>query len=286
MKNLEKDEIGYYPSIFIMLPLPYNKQEEITFTRKYGNTDLVFFTPQGKLPYGKFARSLMSLITSQYVYQHKEITDDQSSRTIELDNLTTTAKKLKIPTYDSGSIHKKMCDTMESLSHLQIMTRTYIVSEQYKIVKKEFIRLFSNSYIVWTKKEKTLIAQNQKELFQSFVVISPEFRDVIERHASPIDIEVYNSLKTARQQDLYAWVIKKMYHLKKDNIPEEFVPFDLLLPQFFDKIANKTLQKEEFMDGLLAVKREYPEARIEIKNKGIILLASPLHIEEKQVGYV
>jgi len=282
-KNVLVDNIGSYPTIFVMLPLPYQKIETNVFTRKYGNYELTFYSPYKSVPFGKFPRSLLSLITTQFVLQRKSISDDEKQRTIELDNIRRTARLLNITNYGSGKMQSLLYTAMDNLTDLNIHTRSIKVSSKYKIIKKANIPLFESSNILWPKmREKDIAPINQQDLFKSNLIISPQFRNIIIEHAVPIDIEVYNSFKTARLQDLYAWSVKRLKDVKK----EEFVSWDVFLPQFFDKVGNKTEQRNYIIDDLEEIKKEYPEAKIETNKAGIILLPSRLHIEKKQLGYV
>lgn len=299
MKQVElfpRKPSGYYPSLFVMLPLPYRNDKKKIFTRKYKNLEITFYTDintDNVIPSGKFPRSVMSLIISQYMFQKDiEEIDELTKRTIKLNNVTTTAKQLNIETHSSGKIHKMLTTTINQLYDLNISTTSKTISEKYSMEHKKKIPLFDELKLYWTKESKKAIAV-QKELFESYIVISPQFRDLIHENAIPMDMQIYTCLETARQQDLYVWVLKKIYELgdqKNPKKPMDEISFDAIIPQFYDTIYNKTEQRDELINDLLEIKKVYPEGKITTypekgKPYGIRFLPSPFHIESKNKGF-
>jgi hypothetical protein len=232
------------------------------------------------VPHGKAARSVLSLITSQYVRQHRNIKDDVKKRTIVFDNLAKTASNMGYTSVTGGKTGSatKINEAIKQLSVTIISTSAKIITDKYKILQNENYRLMEMSSITWSRKDR----EETQGLFQSYIIISSEFASIIEKHAVPVDLLVYNSLKTARQQDLYAWIVRRMKTVKRDVR----IPYDDILPQFFDKFDHKSMRKNELRQGLLEVRSVYPEAKIEADEDGIILHPSRLHIDEENKGFV
>jgi len=291
-KNVLTDDIGYYPSLFVILPLPYGGIKENTFIRRYGNNQITFFSPNGNIPNGKYPRSLMSLITTQYVLQKNEIKDEEQKKIIWLDNITETAKKLGVSdsSADGGKTQGEIIVAMNDLADLNIQTKSKYISDEYNLEIKKNIPLFDKSYIIWqTKKKKETRVLYPDELFKSNLTLSPQFSKLLDNHAMPIDIEVYNKFSgknAARLQDIYVWLIKKLWYIKENTKKAEYLEWNYIIPQFFDKLYKRLDKQKSILEkDILEVIKTYPEAKIEIKKEGLILLPSRLHIDKKQIGY-
>jgi hypothetical protein len=272
---------GFYPVLFVMLPLPYRNPKSDVFERQYGDYHLKFFSGKG-VPSGKYPRSLMSLITTQYVLQHRSFKDyDVKRRTIRFDNLAQTMRKMGYLVEGATPRRKAIITSLKQLGVTTISTTSEVIIGNYSVFRGANVSLFDECQITWSRKDK----EENQELFESFVTISPQFASIIEDHAVPIDLEVYNSLETARQQDLYAWLVRRLKTVKSDvNIP-----YKVILPQFFDNTSDRHTfprLKNELRQGLLEIKKIYPEARIEADDEGLILRESRLHIDANNEGYV
>jgi len=277
--DIKKGEIGVYPMIFVLVPLPYQDPKNNIFTRKYNNVYMTFSSITGDIPSGKYPRSLLSLITTQFMKQYKDIKKEEDSRIIELGNITEVARLIGLKGVTGGRkgtgtlITKAMVD----LGKLNLTTHCKMITDKYEGIKIENMNLFSDVQLLWNAKGK-----NEKELFNSFAKLSFEFAKMIKMRSVPINLFVYNELKTARQQDLYSWAARKFFKVNK----ETFIPYDAILPQFFDKIGNKTEQKDELRKSLLEVVKVYPDAKIKADDLGITLFPSKLPVPEKELGYI
>jgi hypothetical protein len=224
----------------------------------------------------------MSLITTQYVLQHKNFESyDVKRRTIKLDNLAQTMRKMGYSVIGATPRREAIIISLEQLGGTTVSTYSEVIIDSYRVLRGANVSLFDKYELTWSRKDK----EENKELFQSFVTISPQFASIIEGHAVPVDLEVYNSLSTARQQDLYAWLVRRLKTVKSDIQ----IPYSYILPQFFDKISDRRVvphMKDELRNGLLEIKKVYPEANVEADDDGLILHESRLHIDAKNEGYV
>jgi hypothetical protein len=283
-QDAHKIELGYYPHFFVLLPFPYQDPHSMEFTRKYGDFSLSFTSRYG-VPSGKAPRSLISLITTKYVLQHNDIMDAEKRRVIVLGNVTDAARQMGYASVRGGvrGSGSKINKALEQMLVIMLDTASVKVIGQYKCLRGKNIRLFDDYEVWWNIAQKSEKPQNS----ESFVRISPEFEEIILNHAVPVDINVYNSL-SAREQDLYAWAVRRVFAINKGKRQDVQIPYDLILPQFFDKIdrAHKTRLKNELRTSLVGIKKIYPELNIESDDKGLILRPSRLHIEQDATGYV
>jgi len=281
--DIKKGDKGVYPMIFVMVPLPYQDMKNNVFTRKYNNLYLTFSSSSGDIPYGKYPRSLLSLITTQFMRQYKDIKKEEDSRIVELGNISEIARLIGIKGQITGGKtgnETRIIKAMTDLGKLNLTTHCKVITDKYQGIKIENMNLFSDVQLLWNAKDK-----NQKELFNSFAKLSFEFAKMIKMRSVPIDLYVYNELKTARQQDLYAWASRRFYTIER----ETFIPYDSILPQFFDNTADRRSiprLKDELRKSLLEVVKVYPKAKMKADDLGITLFPSQLLIDESNKGFV
>jgi hypothetical protein len=277
-------ELAYYPQLFVLLPFPYQDPKSMAFTRRYGDFNLSFVSQYG-VPSGKAPRSLMSLITTQYQLQKNDIKDTVRRRIVTLGNIKAASVDMGYSSLTGGKTGTgtKLNKALEQLLGVMISTTATKVIGTYQCLAGENVRLFDAYKVFWNVAQKS----KEPETVETYVRISPEFEQIIATHSIPVDINVYNSFN-ARQQDLYAWAVRRIFAINKGKRRDVLIPFDMILPQFFDKMNNKTKphQKNELRLDLFEVKKNYPELNIESDNNGIILHPSRLHIDPQARGYV
>jgi hypothetical protein len=280
----DEPDLGYYPQLFILLPLPYQDPKADKFTRKYGDYNLTFSSPYG-VPSGKAARSLLSLITTQYTLQKNDIPDTERRRVIEIGNMTDVARSMGYTSVRGGQrgSGSKINKAMEQILVTTIHTTATKIIGQYKCLEGHNVSLFDYYGVCWNIAEKDEKIKNGC----SSVRISPEFEQIISSHAVPVDINVYNSLN-ARSQDLYAWSMRRMWGIIHGPRKDVFIPYSLLLHQFFDKVdsTHKTQITNELRNSLFEVIKVYPELKVESNEKGFVFHPSKLPIARDAVGYV
>jgi len=287
-KDIKQGQRGVYPMIFVLVPLPYQNPKNNTFTRRYENESgkyyLTFHTAEGDIPSGKYPRSLLSIITTQFMRQYKDIKGDVEKRTVELGGINSLVRKIGLTGVQTGGDtgnQTRVKKAMTDLGRLVLTTHSEIITSKFGGIKIENLRLFERTELLWEiKKSKT----RQVELFDSYTIISPEFSRMLIDHCVPIDLYVYNELKTARQQDLYAWTSRRFKTVKR----ESFIPYDAILPQFFDNVTrtSKPRQKDDLRRDLFEITKVYPAAKMKADDSGITLFPSRLLIDEANKGFV
>jgi len=128
------------------------------------------------------------------------------------------------------------------------------------------------------------------ELFEdeNYLELSADFFALTQK-AVPHIREQYAAIQSPRTQDLYVWLVLRLYHLKD----EVLIPWQQIYDQFGkgnlgDKRTRGYL-RDEVKSGLWEIKtRYYPNAKIETTEEGIILNPSPPLIEPNnpKAGYL
>jgi hypothetical protein len=275
---------GYIPEIFIRMLFPCQNPKSTVFKREYGDYSLEFGSIRG-VPYGKAVRCLMMMITTRYVQQKNDIKDPDLRRVVVLGSVRKAAEYMGYKTVTGGK-HGSMTritETLEQLLPLTIYTTAEKLIGKYKVLAGDNIRLFDKHCVAWNIRSR----KESPDIKGGWVRISPEFEQLILRHASPVDIDIYCSLQP-RQQDLYAWACRRVWSANLQRRKETLIPYDSILRQFFDNVTDvsKSHQKNELFKGLVEIKTIYPKFDIEPREQGLILRPSPLHIPRKSIGYV
>lgn len=272
---VESPLIGYVPAIFVVCPLPYRNQGD-TYTRSYGKVEVKMYSAKG-IPYGKMGRCVMSLITTQAILQQ--------SPHIELGGITDTFAKMDIQLTGgkTGSI-KRVTESFEQFARLFLTNTVDIRDSPMNGYMTSNLRIAEKIELYWNGKDKDL--SSQKGLFSNILDLSPEYYEVMKKSAVPIDIVQYNAIQSPRTQDIYAWVVRRMFGLSE----KVTVPWEPLYGQFADKKLDPRKYpdfRDDMEQSLLLVKEIYPESKVvmDVRN-GITLAPSPSHIKPEKKGFV
>jgi hypothetical protein len=123
----------------------------------------------------------------------------------------------------------------------------------------------------------------QIDLFNSKILLGEYFYEEVLKSPIPVDIRAINALKdSSLALDLYFWLTYRLSYLHANTL----IPFDRLQEQFGGGYENtphgRYEFKRKFLHQLKKVLVIYPEAKITIKPKGLLLSPSPTHIKIKK----
>jgi hypothetical protein len=263
---------GYLPVAFTICPLPYKKQGK-EFIREYGKYRAVMYSSRG-VPYGKMGRSVLSLITTTAILQ--------KHGHIELGNITDTLRKLDMECRGGArGTASRVTETFRQFGSLFVSNESDISTGTLGGIRIENLAFSDHMELYWNQKTKD---DNLPTLFENFIDLSPRCLEVMQRHSFPIDILKYNSIQSPRGQDVYGWIVRRLYGINEKT----FISWDSLYGQFADSIdrRKKPEFRKEFVEHMLLVKEIFPEAQLQADEKGITLSPSQSHIAPKNVGYL
>lgn len=297
---------SYIPSDFILASLPLRNVMSPSFQRKMNNVEL-YITGSGNVPYGKYARLLLSILTTHAVLQG----DDENDLVITYDSLKSLTDEMLLPKQRGKDIKEQLM--LFSFSSFQFRERlsekvkrdrkTNYLFEELK-VEDDKLDLQWNSHgnipfmtrLSWVDINE---ASGKKETIASMkfsIELSKQFVKICKDHSVPIDYTVYSSIPSALGKDLYCWLIYRNNCLGEGG--HIFVPRKSLLEQFYvkgqeEKEDDKThLERSAYSricDQLRIIKEKYyPGLKLEIDKdgNGVTLLKSPPVIQEKDKRYI
>lgn len=291
----EKHKISYLPSPFVAASLPLRDVKAPNFKRKFNNLEL-YLTGSPKVPFGKYARLVLSLLTTKAVISPKV---DEIS--FHYDTLSHLTDELLLPRQRGKDIREQL--VLFSLSSFQ-----YREKKKQRIQKSLFdeykdddgfftavwnshgnISFMKNLQWVDLEDEKTGKVQNT---IGFTVTLSKEFVELCKNHSVPIDYTVYSQISSPLGKDLYAWIIYRNNILAEDE--ELFVPRKAIVAQFGTGGCEMDSKSESqtyisIVDKLTEIKNKYyPDLKItfESSNMGFTLRKSKTIIAPNDKRYV
>jgi len=115
----------------------------------------------------------------------------------------------------------------------------------------------------------------------SSLVLSPVlYQSILERSAPLSTAAIRQLRKSPMDLDVYAWLVHRLFHLSKPSS----LSWEQLSGQIGHSYEEPRHFRRFFADSLRRVLRVYPEAKVSVSEKGILLLPSRPHIERRALG--
>lgn len=294
-ERVEPHTMGFVPSFFTTASLPFKNVHKTIFVRKGSNGITLTLTSPKNVPFGRYGRLLLSVLTTRAV-QSKE---KKTRVCIEYSTLAELLKEMQLPKQRGKDIREQ----------LECFSSAAFTFEQ----KKESVQAASffkdmyedGNYPTGNVKVTTHSTGNIRFTegiqFQEIndgtegskyghfkIILSAEFAGFCQKHAVPIDYNVYKEIPSASGKDLYAWLVFRNNGMK-DSV---FVPRSKLVEQFMPVNEGKKEQENVYYYRLLEElkdikKKYYPEVRFDINSdgSGITLYKSPTPVLKNDPRY-
>lgn len=284
-KDFEKKNddklLSYVPSVFLTAGIPLRSIKKNIFKRKY-NDITMYMQSVTNLPYGKYARLLLSLFTTYAVLNGKKGQEVQ----IRYKNCKNLLDELRLPKQRTSEIMQQL----ENFSHT-------IFSYERRVMKKISGSLFTEYDLDPGNYTATAVKYENIPFIRKFMYIdcekdseshpiafeidlSDDFVDMCKEHAVPIDYTVYSQISSPLGKDLYAWLIYRNNYLKEGE--DIFIPSEQLVNQFIPVSEGKNTSvmyssNYGYIKTQLSLIKEkyYQNLRLDIMKDGILLKKSP-----------
>jgi hypothetical protein len=258
----EAGMIGYMARAMVQATMPYRDPKTVHFQRVNGNFTLTMTTldPKIGLPYGSIPRLVMAWIGREAVRTQ--------NRTLVLgSSLSDFLKELDL--YRTGG---KRGD-ITRLRNQMIKLFASAISANYNDPKRATgmnMQIASNYNIWWDNK-----VIDQAGLWESTVKLGEDFYNELVTSPIPVDMRALKALKsTPMAIDLYTWLTYRNSYLKKPTL----IRWESMQMQFGADYTRTRAFKEALVASLKKVSVVYPEAKVGIDDKGLILSPSNTHI--------
>lgn len=299
-KDDEKKLRAYMPSIFISAALPLRSVATKTFTRKYNNIELVLQAADG-VPYGKYARLLLSLMTTYAVVQGGDAAG-QGKLVIRFRSTKELLDKLKLPT----SRGKEVMDQLARFSTCSFVYKGRVIR---KNLQKELFADLTDTEDLPERIDAEAINTGIVPFMETMkrvelkdtggkiwntvgidITLSTRFIELAGQHAVPIDYDVYSKITSSLGKDLYSWFIYRNNSITPGD--KIYVSRENLIRQFLPECANENTERayyKQLIDEIKKIKMiYYQDLNVEINadNNGITLYKSKAVITSNDQRYI
>ncbi len=266
---IEADTLGFMAKMLVQTTLPHRAQPGTQYARTDGDVTLSITALGGAgLPYGSYPRLILIWMTTEALRTRE--------RRLELGcSLSSFMGRLGLQCTGGhwGTI-PRFRDQMERLFGAAISTRwKHEDATQTHIAGSNL--LLAEEFNLWWAPQKLPRAP----LRQSSVTLSQKFFDQLTRSPVPLDLRAIAVLKRSPLSlDLYAWATRRVSYLERPAL----IPWEALRRSFGAGYADTPQGRVKFrakvLDAFGRVRRVYSALRLEIEDKGVLLLPSAPHI--------
>ena len=288
-------KISYIPSFFTTASLPFRNVNKTVFVRKGSNGIILTLTSPKNVPFGKYGRLLLSLLTTHAVISPKK----NEPVFIEYATLADLLKEMQLPKQRGGDIKEQLeCFSNATFAfeqRVRELKSAYLFEDLYDkgTAPKGDVTVTTRSTgnIRFTEGVQYLEVDDGKDTkFGRFkIILSAEFAGFCQAHAVPIDYSVYKDISSASGKDLYAWLVYRNNGLE-DPL---FIPRKKLVEQFMpvDESSNRSQEAVNYkrlIEELKEIKEKYyHEVKFSISQdgSGITLYKSPTPVLKDDKRY-
>lgn len=289
--------LSFIPSFFTTASLPFKNMNKTVFVRKGSQGITLTLTSPKNVPFGKYGRLLLSILTTHAVISKEK----KVPVIIEYNSLSALLKEMQLPRQRGKEIQEQLeCFKNAAFAFEQRVEEKqqgylfeHLYEEGEKLPKGEVtVKTVTTGNIRFTtgvQYQEITDDQNDTRFGNFKILLSAEFASFCQDHAVPIDYTVYKEITSAVGKDIYAWLVFR------NNGPQDhvFIPRERLVEQFMPvsedsdpKTANVNYAR--IIDQIKEIKKKYyPELKVTFDkdNNGITLYKSPTPVLKDDVRY-
>jgi hypothetical protein len=254
----DAERMGFTYSGFALTSLPHKPPETTTWRREGHNLTLVLQAGVDRnekslgLPYGSYARFILLFLQSEAIRTR--------SREIEL------GRSMKVWLGSMGlSIGGKTYKQVnEQARRISGCTLTFYADRTGAQIR-------SRGGFVKSEITMTNVAGDQPALWQDRVMLDEDFYRALSEHPVPVSETALRAIGPRSMViDVYIWLAYRLHALKRDVD----VGWPALYGQFGAGFKSIKRFKQHFADCVALAVAAYPEARVSISSRGMVLQPS------------
>ena len=254
----DAEKIGFTYSGFALTSLPHKPQAELVWKRDGHNLTMLVESGRDRsgrplgLPYGSYARFILLFLQSEAIRT--------GSREVELGRsmrvwLGTMGLSI------GGTTYKLVNQQARRISGCSL---TFFADRAGAQIK-------SRGGFVKTEITMTNTLGDQPSLWQDKVLLDEDFYRALREHPVPVSEAALRAIGPRSMViDVYIWLAYRLHALRKDME----VGWPALHAQFGSGFGRLRRFRSHFIECLGLAVAAYPEARIEISERGVILRPS------------
>lgn len=254
----DAEKIGFTYSGFALTSLPHKPQTELVWKRDGHNLTMLVESGRGRdgkplgLPYGSYARFILLFLQSEAIRtQSREVELGRSMRVW----LGTMGLSI------GGTTYKMVNEQARKISGC---TLTFFADRAGAQIK-------SKGGFVKTEITMSNVIDDQPTLWQDRVLLDEDFYRALREHPVPVSETALRAIGPRSMViDVYIWLAYRLHALKKDME----VGWPTLHAQFGAGFSRLRRFRAHFIECLGLAVAAYPDARVEISERGVILRPS------------
>lgn len=294
----KKRQISYIPSFFTTASLPFKNIHKNVFIRKGSNGVTLTLRANENVPFGRYGRLLLSVLTTHAVLSKEKGT----SVCIRYNSLADLLKEMDLPKQRGKDIKEQLeCFTTAGFSFEQKVRESkagYLFKEMYEDgnYPKEDVEVITKStgninFMSGVKFSEIIDGSKDNKYGNFMIILSPEFSEFCQAHSVPIDYGVYKDISSPIEKDLYAWLIYRNNYITEPlfipraKIVEQFMPIGEKVEQKNKIESNNYLKIVEYITDIRD--HFYPELKVNFdpEGAGITLYKSPTPVLKDDKRY-
>lgn len=268
----EAGMLAYMARAMVIATLPHSKPADHIFQRTNGDFIMTMIgNPKLGLPYGSLPRLLMAWTTREAKIKNSPVLHLGRSFSSFL-NVLKLSK--------SGGTRGDATRLREQMLRLFSTHISCVYQNNKEGICKSEQFIVAKSFNLWWNP----IKEEQREISpQSTIVLAKDFFEEIITRPVPIDLRMFYALRRSPlQMDIYAWLTYRFSYLKKSSL----IHWNLLSNQFGSNYAHTPQGlrdfKREFLKALRVVTVMYQDAKVEIKDDGLLLKPAKSHVARRK----
>ena len=293
----KKRQIAYFPSFFTTASLPFKNLHKTVFVRKGSQGLTLTLTSPKNVPFGKYGRLLLSIFTTHAVISK----NTEGPVLLEYASLSDLLKELQLPKQRGKDIREQIeCFSNAAFAfeqRIEEQVQNHLFKDLYepgeKLPKGDItVRTVSTGNIRFTTgvQYKEINPDSKDSAVGRFkILLSGEFTAFCQKHAVPIDYEIYKEISSPVGKDLYAWLVYRN-NAKFESV---FIPRNKLVEQFIPVEDGKdpnliNVNYARIVELLKEIKEKYyKEVKFEVlkDGTGITLYKSPTPVLKNDPRY-
>lgn len=293
----KKRQIAYLPSFFTTASLPFKNMHKTVFVRKGSQGLTLTLTSPKNVPFGKYGRLLLSIFTTHAVIAK----NPEGPVLLEYASLADLLKELQLPKQRGKDIREQIeCFSNAAFTFdqkIEEQVQGHLFKDLYesgeKLPKGDVtVRTVTTGNIRFTTgvQYKEINPDSKESVVGRFkILLSDEFTAFCQKHAVPIDYEIYKEIGSPIGKDLYAWLVYRN-NAKFESV---FIPRQKLVEQFIPVEDGKdpnliNVNYARILELLKEIKEKYyKDVKFEIDKNGtgITLFKSPTPILKNDPRY-
>src|SRR6195952_5534246 len=254
----DAEKIGFTYSGFALTSLPHKPQTELVWKRDGHNLTMLVESGRGRdgkplgLPYGSYARFILLFLKSEAIRtQSREVELGRSMRVW----LGTMGLSI------GGTTYRMVNEQARKISGC---TLTFFADRAGAQIK-------SKGGFVKTEITMSGVIGDQPALWQDRVLLDEDFYRALREHPVPVSETALRAIGPRSMViDVYIWLAYRLHALRRDVD----VGWPTLHAQFGAGFSRLRRFRAHFIECLGLAVAAYPDARVEISERGVILRPS------------